>query len=86
MKKKAQDATGEEIICDLTHWEDPDTVISLCGTKDGGVYLQGFDDWQGYGAGPTMKDALLDFAKRRLSDKYFEPEYQDLDWSDIVDV
>jgi hypothetical protein len=83
MKKKASDATIEELISDLTHYEDPDTALSIATTSDGGVSLMRVDG-NFFVKGDTLHEALVAFGriKFELNDwLLIENDNIVLDWS-----
>jgi hypothetical protein len=81
MRKKIKDATIEEMIADLTNWEDPDTVMQVCATETGGVHIGAFDDWRGWVAEPTFREALIAYGKKYHEEGiYYDEDYPKIDW------
>lgn len=62
--KKVKDATVEELINDLTHWEDYDMCIVMNSTEDGGIHLEQYDSWRSYVIGKTLKEALIAYGMK----------------------
>lgn len=82
--KKADDGTIEEILCDLTHYEDRDTSLTIMSTESGGVFVMPWDGtYDLMFEGDTLKEALLKLGRASIK-KYpwiLEDEYLKLDWS-----
>lgn len=75
--KKASEATIEELVSDLSHWEDPSQMILIGPTEEGGIYVQDLEGGVD-GIGPTLRDALLAFGRMRAQFAWFSPK--NLDW------
>ncbi len=56
--KSVWSATVEEIVSNLTYWEDPDLDIVITETETGGIRVMRRDHSKSYG-GNTIKEALI---------------------------
>lgn len=78
-KKKAKDATIEELIADVTHWEDIDTsIIIISGDEDGtSVEVMNYDGRRN-ASGATLKEALIAYGKEKHKgfSEYAEFDYE----------
>jgi hypothetical protein len=63
MKKKAINATVEELIADLTHHEDPDSSLVISGDGMGGILVMRLDG-SFYVHQPTLQEALVSYGQR----------------------
>ena len=80
-KKKPEDCTVEELLADLTHWEEPDSDLMIRTTENGGVQVCEFDGSVWAEAG-TLKEALVKFGKKwHLEwEHYYADELRSVDW------
>lgn len=83
MKTKVEDASIEEIIRDVSCWEDMDTVIMIMPTEeDGQVEVFNYNQTSSVVA-PTVKEALIRFHYGLA--RYKDDESIKLDWSTALE-
>lgn len=90
MKKSINDASAEEILEDLTHWEDPDSLLHIGSTEDGCVFV-GDNEWHVTVVGETFKKALINFQLKKWNRYYSREKVKEviletkkLDWSPVL--
>jgi hypothetical protein len=64
MKPKASEATVEQLLNDITYWEDPDSNLIVNTTEGGGIIVADHE-WFFVGEGTTLKEAIIQFMQRR---------------------
>jgi len=74
VKKPAAAATTEEIIADISHWEDPDQLLLVGSTEEGGVFVADYE-YRKHGEGATFREALLDFCHKAKNDDWRQFDY-----------
>ena len=81
-KKKPEDATIEEIINDLSYYEDPDQLLYLGGSENGGVAISSID-FTLWAENKSLDAAIRDFARKSITPEDYERwgEHYKLDWS-----
>lgn len=67
MKPLAINATIEQLIEDLSYWEDPDQILQV--SHDGqGTYTIANPEWHTVGNGKTLKEALIDYGRQKQNE------------------
>jgi len=87
MKKKVSEATAEEILADVTSFEDMDASIIVSSTKDGGVSAMDYEGRDEVSAS-TFRDVLLAFdmySRKRFNNPVWWDENRSLDWREESD-
>jgi hypothetical protein len=81
-KKKVADASLEEILSDISNWEDPDQTIMMSPTKDGGVFMSDYEVFREVQAN-TIREAFIQYGKKMIARYEDQHEFFKLDWSDV---
>lgn len=81
-KKKVEDGTIEEILGDITSYEDIESCLFVSTSKSGGATIMSYDGNLSYSR-DTLKQALIDYGKfeREYFDTEYFDEYSRLDWA-----
>lgn len=84
MKKKPEDATIEEILWDMTNYEDIDSVLIISATENKGALVMEYDGYTNASAA-TLKEALVELHRKLIEKHPWLLEeggdgYYELDW------
>jgi hypothetical protein len=83
MKKKATECTAEELLKDLTSYEDPDTSLVVSTTETGGVFIMLLDGIpNSVFTGDTFKIALLRLGVAMIERYPWTEEDSEIDWNE----
>jgi hypothetical protein len=79
--KTPQEATIEEMLEDLTCYEDPDSYLVIATTFDGGVQIGNVDSWA-FVTARTLREALAEYSKDFFDDRDYDGEIGSprIDW------
>lgn len=80
--KRPETATAEELLKDLTSYEDLDSALIVTTTRDGGVFIMPYE-FSGHasGEGKTFKEALLNFGRAAYEPWWNEENFTfEFDW------
>lgn len=81
MKKKVLEATVEELIADISYWEDADQVLTISHDGQGTFYVQSVSELRSGGCGDDLQCALIAYGKTYWEGRF---EQSKLDWHDIL--
>jgi hypothetical protein len=82
IKKHVSVASAEEILQDISNYEDIDTALLLMPTEHGYISLTEYDG-SAWVEGATLREALIKMHKKTVT-KWFEEDGSLLDWSGIL--
>lgn len=83
MKKHYSEATVEELLFDISSYEDPDSMLLIAPLVDGGVCVMSYAG-EGSVMAPTLREALIKYNRNWLNQYGCDEEYDsfELNWQD----
>lgn len=80
--KHCEDASVEELLASITHWEDSRPGIAVNCSTAGGAYVMDYRWGDDLTTGDTLREALIAYGRKRLAKRGVLPGDLKLDWSE----